>query len=146
MYDNNLPYGEQLRGKIITIINRSEVVGRPLAALLANDGAKVYSVDINDILIFDRGPNLELAKYKVQECEEKLEEILGKSDVVITGVPNPNYRVPIDALKGLSCLKMNRKRNYFPLLFEINTKLIDQLIFFYFFHHPLLPISALRPV
>lgn len=102
VYDNNLPYGEQLKGKIITIINRSEVVGRPLAALLANDGAKVYSVDINDILIFDRGPNLELQKYKVHECEEKLEEILGKSDVVITGVPNPKYRVPIDALKGLS--------------------------------------------
>lgn len=28
---------------------RSEVVGRPLAALLANDGARVFSVDIDSI-------------------------------------------------------------------------------------------------
>lgn len=32
---------------MITVINRSEVVGRPLAALLANDGARVLSVDID---------------------------------------------------------------------------------------------------
>jgi 5,10-methylene-tetrahydrofolate dehydrogenase/methenyl tetrahydrofolate cyclohydrolase len=31
---------------------RSEVVGRPLAALLANDGARVFSVDINDIQVY----------------------------------------------------------------------------------------------
>jgi 5,10-methylene-tetrahydrofolate dehydrogenase/methenyl tetrahydrofolate cyclohydrolase len=31
--------------------HRSEVVGRPLAALLANDGARVFSVDINDIQV-----------------------------------------------------------------------------------------------
>ena len=29
----------------------SEVVGRPLAALLANDGARVISVDINSIQV-----------------------------------------------------------------------------------------------
>ncbi|UXI15787.1 DFP2 [Sarcoptes scabiei] len=99
VYDTSLPTGEQLKGKTITVINRSEVVGRPLAALLANDGAKVYSVDINDILIFDRGPNLELTKYAVRDCNKKLEEILPISDIVITGVPSPNYRLPIDLLK-----------------------------------------------
>jgi len=30
---------------------RSEVVGRPLAALLANDGARVLSVDIDSIQV-----------------------------------------------------------------------------------------------
>lgn len=30
----------------VTVINRSETVGRPLAAMLANSGATVYSVDI----------------------------------------------------------------------------------------------------
>lgn len=30
---------------------RSEVVGRPLAALLANDGARVFSVDIDSIQV-----------------------------------------------------------------------------------------------
>jgi len=31
--------------------HRSEVVGRPLAALLANDGARVLSVDIDSIQV-----------------------------------------------------------------------------------------------
>jgi methylenetetrahydrofolate dehydrogenase (NAD+) len=37
-YDASLPEGERLLGKNITIFNRSEIVGRPLAAMLANDG------------------------------------------------------------------------------------------------------------
>ena len=89
----------------MTIINRSEVVGRPLAALLANDGAKVFSVDINDILEFHRGTGLEFHKYKVSDCHKTLEEILPISDIVITGVPSSEYRVPISLLKGKStCL------------------------------------------
>lgn len=38
---NSKPIKEQLQGKKLTIINRREIVGRPLAALLANYGAKV---------------------------------------------------------------------------------------------------------
>jgi methylenetetrahydrofolate dehydrogenase (NAD+) len=34
----SLPVGERLEGKVVTIINRSEIVGRPLGAMLANDG------------------------------------------------------------------------------------------------------------
>ena len=48
-YDAVKPVGKKLEGKIVTVINRSEIVGRPLAAMLANDGADVYSVDINSI-------------------------------------------------------------------------------------------------
>jgi methylenetetrahydrofolate dehydrogenase (NAD+) len=33
-YDQNLPVGERLRGKTISVINRSEIVGRPLAAMM----------------------------------------------------------------------------------------------------------------
>lgn len=47
VYNKLLEWGDRARGKVITVINRSEVVGRPLAALLANDGARVLSVDIN---------------------------------------------------------------------------------------------------
>ncbi|KAL9937542.1 hypothetical protein V8E36_003951 [Tilletia maclaganii] len=54
MYDSHLPYGDRLRNKTVTVINRSEVVGRPLAALLANDGARVFSVDIGNILEFSK--------------------------------------------------------------------------------------------
>ena len=46
VYNSILPYGNRLFGRTITIVNRSEIVGRPLAALLANDGADVWSVDV----------------------------------------------------------------------------------------------------
>lgn len=54
-YDEEKPVGRKLEGKIVTVINRSEIVGRPLAAMLANDGAEVYSVDINSIYKFTGG-------------------------------------------------------------------------------------------
>ena len=68
IYNKILPYGDRAYGKTITVINRyahhkrlshsftkilfrSEVVGRPLAALLANDGARVFSIDIESIQV-----------------------------------------------------------------------------------------------
>jgi methylenetetrahydrofolate dehydrogenase (NAD+) len=75
------------------------VVGRPLAALLANDGAKVYSVDISNTQIFHRGKSLSKPFHTVTECTETLEHILSISDVVITGVPVESYRVPVEHLK-----------------------------------------------
>ncbi len=65
VYNRILPKGNRLHGKTITVINRSEVVGRPLAALLANDGAKVYSVDEHGIIEFHRGEGLKLRKHEV---------------------------------------------------------------------------------
>jgi methylenetetrahydrofolate dehydrogenase (NAD+) len=65
VYNSILPYGNRLHGRVVTIINRSEIVGRPLAALLANDGAKVFSVDINGIQEFDRGAGIKLKKHEV---------------------------------------------------------------------------------
>jgi len=38
-------------GTEVLLAGRSEVVGRPLAALLANDGARVISVDIDSIQV-----------------------------------------------------------------------------------------------
>jgi len=113
VYDEDVPYGNQLHNNVVTIINRSEVVGRPLAALLANDGAKVYSVDITDILYFHRGSDLELAKYKVEDCDKTLEEILPISDIVITGVPSAQYRVPINLLKdGVIAINFACAKNF----------------------------------
>ena len=55
IYNPILPYGNRLFGHTVTVINRSEVVGRPLAAMMANDGAEVYSVDISGVQKFTRG-------------------------------------------------------------------------------------------
>jgi methylenetetrahydrofolate dehydrogenase (NAD+) len=54
-YDQTKAVGRKMQGKTVTVINRSEIVGRPLAAMLANDGADVYSVDINSIHLFRGG-------------------------------------------------------------------------------------------
>ena len=105
VYNKILPYGDRLHGKVITVINRSEVVGRPLAALLANDGARVYSADEFGLLKFDRGENIKLARHtvlnldKVSESDLQLEQALTKSDVVITGVPSDKYQLPAAGLK-----------------------------------------------
>ncbi|XP_074598404.1 uncharacterized protein LOC141853079 [Brevipalpus obovatus] len=96
-YDHDLEYGNQLEGKTITVINRSEVVGRPLAALLANDGAKTYSVDLDGILQFHRAPGR--MKHRVTGTDLRLEEVLPKSDVIISGVPKRGYRVPSKLIK-----------------------------------------------
>ena len=114
VYDSESSYGNQLNGKIITIINRSEVVGRPLAALLANDGAKVYSVDIGDVLEFDRGTNNQLRKYRVRDSVLTLNDVLPLSDVVITGVPRADYKVNTELLKeGLVAINFSSSGNNF---------------------------------
>jgi len=87
-YDKSQPIGRHMEGKIVTILNRSEIVGRPLAAMLANDGADVYSVDIESIYLF-RGGRL----HKVNE-DETPESCVRKSSIVITGVPTKTYCLP----------------------------------------------------
>jgi methylenetetrahydrofolate dehydrogenase (NAD+) len=69
-YDKSNPIGRHMEGKVVTIINRSEIVGRPLAAMLANDGATVYSVDVNSIYMFKGG--------RVHVCTETPESCVRK--------------------------------------------------------------------
>uniref|UniRef100_A0A7S1ZWN3 Methenyltetrahydrofolate cyclohydrolase n=2 Tax=Ditylum brightwellii TaxID=49249 RepID=A0A7S1ZWN3_9STRA len=90
-YDKSKPIGRHMEGQVVTVINRSEVVGRPLAAMLANDGADVYSVDINSIYLFRAGGRLE----KVSE-DETPESVVRKSTVVIAGVPTKSYKLPTE--------------------------------------------------
>lgn len=99
VYNTILPYGNRLFGRTITIVNRSEIVGRPLAALLANDGASVYSVDITGIEHFTRGEGIRKRYHQVHETELTLEEVVPRSDVVVTGVPNAEYKFPTQLLK-----------------------------------------------
>lgn len=103
VYNEVLPHGKRLHGKIITVVNRSEVVGRPLAALLANDGAQVYSADEFGLMRFDRGDGLNLNFHHAYDTKITLDEALSLSDVVITGVPSPNYKLPADKLKEGVC-------------------------------------------
>ena len=72
-----------LAGKTVTIFNRSEVVGRPLASMLANDGADVYSFDLDGPLLFKRE--------HVVETQATRAEALARADIVITGVPSREF-------------------------------------------------------
>mmetsp|Transcript_23790 Transcript_23790/g.60181 ORF Transcript_23790/g.60181 Transcript_23790/m.60181 type:complete len:325 (-) Transcript_23790:91-1065(-) len=85
MYDESLPTGDRMKGKKVAVINRSEIVGRPLAAMLANDGADVYSIDISSIQLMQRG--------KITDCKLTTEECVKGADIVITGVPTKDYRL-----------------------------------------------------
>ncbi|KAL1794970.1 hypothetical protein ACET3X_006786 [Alternaria dauci] len=116
IYNTILPYGNRLHGRTITVINRSEVVGRPLAALLANDGAHVYSVDISDVQEFTRGVGLRKRRHEVVEKPGwTLNDCLPLSDVVISGVPGDKYKVPLELMKdGAACINFSSERNFTP--------------------------------
>lgn len=91
-YDTSVVVGRRMHGKIATIINRSEIVGRPLAAMLANDGAKVYSVDVDSIYLFENGRISLVEDMDVETC-------VRMSDVVVTGVPVKAYKLNTSWIK-----------------------------------------------
>ncbi|WWD06644.1 hypothetical protein V865_004737 [Kwoniella europaea PYCC6329] len=120
VYNKMLEYGDRARGKVITVINRSEVVGRPLAALLANDGARVISVDIGSIVEFSKRPSTSTTTSKFNPHhittplpEFTLAQALSISDVVISAVPVASYKVPTKDLKdGCICVNVAGEKNF----------------------------------
>lgn len=113
VYNTLIPYGNRLYGKTITIVNRSEIVGRPLAALLANDGATVYSIDITGTQKFTRGQGLKFKRHQVADVDTTLDQAAAHSDVVITGVPTPKYKFPVEHLKdGTVCINFSSEKNF----------------------------------
>lgn len=112
IYNTFLDYGKRLFGRRITVINRSEVVGRPLAALLANDGAEVYSVDITGVQQFSRGSGLRKQQHAVTEKEGwTLKDVLPLSDVVISGVPGDQFKVDNSLIRdGAVCINFSSEK------------------------------------
>lgn len=88
LYDQAKPAGDHLAGVTVTVINRSDIVGRPLAAMLANDGADVFSADIDSLYLFRRG--------KLEQSDETQESAVRKSHVIVTGVPVKSYKLPLE--------------------------------------------------
>jgi len=119
VYNTLLSYGDRAYGKTITVINRSEVVGRPLAALLSNDGARVFSADIDSIQEYTKRPTTTAARrlyhprHVVHPTSNTLEQCLALSDVVISAVPSANYKVPTASLKdGCICVNVSSEKNF----------------------------------
>lgn len=114
IYNPILAHGNRLYGKTITVINRSEVNGRPLAALLANDGATVYSVDITGVQLFTRGQGIKKSRHLVEDKEDwGLKDCLPLSDVVIGGVPVESFKVPTELIReGAVCINFSSYKNF----------------------------------
>ena len=112
VYNTILPYGNRLFGHSITVVNRSEVVGRPLAALLANDGACVYSVDVTGVQQFTRGEGIKNRRHDVIEKDGwGLEDCVPLSDVVISGVPGEKFKFPTHLLRdGAVCINFSSEK------------------------------------
>jgi len=106
--DSYIPYGLPFKGQQITIFNRSEVVGRPLAYMLSNDGARVYSFDIDGGIIVDVSTPGDEKKPVTRK------EALAQSDIVITGVPSKSFeKVRAEELKpGAVCLNFSSIQNF----------------------------------
>ncbi|KAI4202364.1 MAG: hypothetical protein LQ350_002582 [Teloschistes chrysophthalmus] len=116
VYNTILPYGNRLFGRTILVVNRSEVVGRPLAALLANDGACVYSVDVTGVQKFTRGEGIKKKRHEVVNKEGwTLEDCVPLCDVVISGVPGNAFHFPTALLKdGVICINFSTEKNFGP--------------------------------
>jgi len=97
--------GQTFEGKTITIFNRSDVVGRPLAYMLKNDGATVYSFDITGGLAMKSGST---------ETPVSRDEALATSDIVVTGVPSRAFeKVRGEELKeNTTCLNFSFVQNF----------------------------------
>lgn len=95
-----------IEGRVVTIFNRSEVNGRPLAVMMSNDGGSVYSFDINGPLLFENA--------KPKEIRISRQEALSKSDIVITGVPSKSFdRVQCDEIApGTVCVNFSSFPNF----------------------------------
>ena len=106
-------HGRPLEGRTVTIFNRSEVVGRPLASMLAHDGAHVYSFDVDGPLSFEPPPNADSA-HRLSETSITRAEALAASDIVITGVPSKDFPlVHGDELRtGCLCINFSTYKNF----------------------------------
>tara|TARA_B100001964_G_C14145990_1_gene559713 strand:+ start:20 stop:919 length:900 start_codon:yes stop_codon:yes gene_type:complete len=95
-----------IEGKNICIFNRSEIVGRPLAMMLSNDGATVVSIDIN-------GP-LQFVDAKPAEIDISRAEALSQADIVITGVPSADFvKISNAEIKpDTICLNFSSRANF----------------------------------
>jgi hypothetical protein len=86
--------GRRHEGATMTIINRSEDLGLPLAAMLSRmAGATVYSVDVDSVLRFR--PDGRVRRVGASSASA-VERCVGISTVIVSGVPSASFRIPTE--------------------------------------------------
>ncbi|HEY9290129.1 MAG TPA: bifunctional methylenetetrahydrofolate dehydrogenase/methenyltetrahydrofolate cyclohydrolase [Microlunatus sp.] len=101
-----------LQGVTACVINRSDIVGRPLAAMLANDGARVHSLDLTGSVEFE--PAIGRRAHDVRDSDVDRATALGSADVVISAVPSPDFeRIRGDEIRdGAICVNVAEHANF----------------------------------
>jgi 5,10-methylene-tetrahydrofolate dehydrogenase/methenyl tetrahydrofolate cyclohydrolase len=101
-----------LSGVRACIFNRSPVVGEPLAAMMANDGAEVVSFDVDGPKLFV--PAGDHDAHGTRKTDVSRAEALARAHVVITGVPSRTFPlVRADEIReGAICLNFSTLRNF----------------------------------
>ncbi|MET0342458.1 MAG: bifunctional methylenetetrahydrofolate dehydrogenase/methenyltetrahydrofolate cyclohydrolase [Polyangiales bacterium] len=101
-----------LAGLRAVVFNRSEVVGHPLAAMLANDGAEVTSFDVDGARRFlpsdGQGP------HRSEPSDVSRADALAVADLVITGVPSRAFPLvrAAELRAGAICLNFSTLKNF----------------------------------
>ncbi|WP_437729136.1 bifunctional methylenetetrahydrofolate dehydrogenase/methenyltetrahydrofolate cyclohydrolase [Sorangium sp. So ce861] len=101
-----------LEGRSVCIFNRSEVVGRPLASMMAHDGAHVTSFDIDGPLLFV--PSSSGGTHEVHETTVDRASALRQADIVVTGVPSRSFpHVQASEIReGSLCINFSTFKNF----------------------------------
>ncbi len=86
--------GQRHKGRTMTIINRPEVLGLPLAAMLSRmAGAMAYSIDVDSVLRFRPDGRVRcmgtLSVLAVERCT-------GMLTVTVSGMPSASFRIPME--------------------------------------------------
>jgi methylenetetrahydrofolate dehydrogenase (NADP+)/methenyltetrahydrofolate cyclohydrolase len=120
-------HGARLEGVVACVINRSEIVGRPLSAMLANDGATVISLDLAGAVVFE--PAIGRRAHVVRDTDHDRARALGEADVVITGVPSRDFPLITAAeLKpGAICLNFSEFRNFDDSVLEVASAFVPRV-------------------
>ncbi|WP_258348504.1 bifunctional methylenetetrahydrofolate dehydrogenase/methenyltetrahydrofolate cyclohydrolase [Saccharopolyspora gregorii] len=103
---------QPLAGLKACVFNRSEIVGQPLAAMMANDGAEVTSFDIDGPLSYL--PAREEGAFQVRPTGVDRATALAEADVVVTGVPSREFPVvrAAEIKPGATCINFSTLKNY----------------------------------
>ncbi|KAJ5678758.1 methylenetetrahydrofolate dehydrogenase [Penicillium macrosclerotiorum] len=129
IHDPNLPTRDQLNKWEICIINRSDVVGLPLAQMLAGQGARVYSVDVAGVQLFYR-VNHPWGSGRVERMHSDLtlREAVRASRVIISAVPHPAFKVETKWLQvGAICVNVSSAKNFEPDVLDIASKFVPRI-------------------
>lgn len=116
-----------LEGVTACVINRSDIVGRPLSAMLANDGADVISLDLDSVVHFE--PAIGRHAHAVADSPIGRRDALAQADLVITGVPSRDFDlVRGDEIKpGAICVNFSEFRNFDDSVLDVASTFVPRV-------------------